>query len=178
MRAEALHSQVLLADMSRIQNHNFRTTMIKKITLSIIFLSGVLFGGDAETNVLTLKLYPYIFLESTGENKFTLEGKSIIPIKGFSKESDAKRLSVLLSLKQNILYQNGDGNKIFLIGNFEDDGLFNLKNWFIVSPFLSYDIVDEEVLPQESKLTKRVKFQAADFSIDVPNMNFFVRAIE
>ncbi len=117
-------------------------------------------------------------MECTGENKFTLEGKSIIPIKGFSKESDAKRLLALLSLKENILYQNGDGNKIFLIGSFADDGLFKLKNWFIVSPFLSYDIVDEEVLPQESKLTKRVKFQAADFSIDVPDMNFFVRAIE
>ncbi len=124
------------------------------------------------------RLYPYIFTESTGNNTFVVTERGIRPIKNFSPTSNPIAVLALRSLKFNILYENADGTKIFLLGAFNDrDSIFTLTGWFIVAPFFSREIVDEEELPQRIRLVSRNEFVGSDFAEDVPSPGVFVRPI-
>lgn len=120
-------------------------------------------------------LYPFIFTESTGDNRFLLFDKKLHPLKAFSLKSNRDAVVALNALNANILYVNGDGTKIFLFGEYhEKDSTFSLTAWFILSPFMSNDIIDEKELPQRFLLNRRTTLVASDFSKSISSPSDFV----
>ena len=123
----------------------------------------------------SVKLYPFIFAETTGSNKSILIDKKIRSVQNFSAQSTPSALKSLQALKSNILYENGGGNKIFIRGVYNDsDGAFILKSWFIIAPFFSRELISEEKLPHEYKLVKREGLRAEDFGVNVGELSKFV----
>ncbi|MBK1882012.1 hypothetical protein JIN85_06270 [Luteolibacter pohnpeiensis] len=148
---------------------------IFKLMIIAFILSS--FGVAEEVKVD--RIYPYIFAESTGDNKFTICDKSIKPIRRFALDSNMESVNTLMALRYNVIYPNSDGTKIFLRGEYNIvDSSFRLTGWFIVSPFVSRDVVDVNKLPQEYKTVKRVNLVADDFRIPVTNLKLYVRTIE
>lgn len=123
----------------------------------------------------SVRIYPYIFTESTGSNKSTLVGKELKPILKFSSKSSPEAVKSLMALKSNILYENGDGNKIFLRGDYEEiERSFVLRSWFIVAPFYSRELIDEDKLPHEYRVVSRNNFINSDFATPPNDLSVFV----
>jgi hypothetical protein len=125
-----------------------------------------------------IRLCPYIFKESTGDNMFVVFNKAIQPIRDFSKSSNTEAVDALKQLKSNVLYPNSDGTRIFLIGHYDvNTRMFSLRGWFIVSPFLSTEVIDEKSLPHEIRNVKKIKLDRSDFSGEVRDLGQYVRSM-
>jgi hypothetical protein len=121
------------------------------------------------------RIYPFVFKESTDDNLFVISDKAIRPIKGFAPASNASAVKALKSLRANIIYENGDGTKMFLLGVYNSkDAIFTLSAWFIAAPFFAQEIVNEEELPQRLRLELRTALRPSDFSAPVEKPTSFV----
>src|SRR2546423_13535394 len=86
----------------------------------IIFLSTVFLIASCVTYARgQAHEYGYIFHESTGQNQFVLIGRRRVPVTFDRIGSDQIALHALMSLKTSILYANGDGRSITLVGEFQ-----------------------------------------------------------
>jgi hypothetical protein len=153
---------------------------MKTTFLIVTALFGIAILGDPITAAEPSKsesqhIYPFIFKESTGENLFVISDKALRPIKSFAPSSNATAVEALKSLKANIIYENGDGTKIFLLGAYNNkDGTFTLTAWFIAAPFYSREIVNEAELPHRQRLELRTALHSGDFSATVDKPTSFV----
>jgi hypothetical protein len=126
-----------------------------------------------------IQIFPFVFSESTGDNQFVLSNGALRPIKLFEPESNKKALIALNSLKANIIYPNGVGNKIYVLGLYNElTASFNLRSWFIITPFVSQDLIDEKEIPQNFKLTNRKKLLKTDFLIPVADPSIYLLDID
>lgn len=150
-----------------------KRTFLCHIAMSMLACGGVCLSNEVEEN----RLYPFVFKESTADTQFVLADSQLLPVRSFSADSNAKAVAALTALKANILYPNADGTKIFLTGSHDGKSVFTLKGWFIVSPFLSSELVDEAVLPHRFRLVKRLHLIATDFSIGGVDPGGFVRSL-
>lgn len=123
----------------------------------------------------SLRVYPYIFKESTDDHMFVIADKALRPIKGFTSLSNMTSVNALNSLRANVLYENGDGTKMFLLGSYDNENAtFTLSAWFIIAPFLSREVVNEKELPHRTKLNLRNNLRIGDFSTKVATPSSFV----
>lgn len=108
--------------------------------------------------------YGYVFQESTGENQYLLLQSRRVPIKHFAATSDQKALKSLQALKWNILYSNAGGDRIFVIGEYDDQSQsFRLKHWYIKVPFQKLVIEDETHVPQKTLTVTAQSLKRTDF---------------
>lgn len=154
------------------------TSVTKWTFLCHIAISMLACGGVCRPNeVDESRLYPFVFKESTGDSQFVLADSRLVPVRSFSRSSNDDAVAALRALRANILYPNGDGTKIFLRGSYDGESVFTLKSWFIVSPFVSSEIVDEAALPHRFRMVKRLHLIPTDFSIGGVDIGRFVRSV-
>jgi hypothetical protein len=121
----------------------------------------------AETNHTE---YGYIFHESSGQNEFLIRENDTIPIR-FSPSSEKLALNSLQRLKWNVLYLNGSGEEIKLLGKVDKkkqkDGEtyfeFILEHWYILTPFYKYADQDGLELPEKMKSDQLTKEDFKNF---------------
>ena len=111
--------------------------------------------------------YGYVFHESTGPNQYIIMEGRQVPIKGLvSDASDQLALKSLQALKWNVLYPNGDGDKIFVRGEYDPQSQsFRLTHWYIKTPFESLAIEDETDVPHNVHKVTRDSLERTDFEI-------------
>ena len=108
--------------------------------------------------------YGYVFHESTGENQYLLREGRRVAIKHFADTSDQKALKSLQALKWNILYLNAGGDRIFVIGEYDDQSQsFQLKHWYIKVPFQKLVIEDETHVPHKTHTVTAQSLERTDF---------------
>ena len=108
--------------------------------------------------------YGYIFHESTGQNQFILIGRRQVPITFDQVGSDRIALHALISLKASILYGNGNGRSIIVVGEFQArTHVFTLGRWYIRTPFVEWVVKDETHIPHQVKRRVRHSLRREDF---------------
>ena len=108
--------------------------------------------------------YGYIFHESTGQNQFILIGRRRVPITFDQTGSDQIALHALMSLNPSILYGNGDGRSMTLVGEFQARmHIFTLRHWYIRMPFVEWAVKDETHIPHQVDRRVRHTLRREDF---------------
>ena len=108
--------------------------------------------------------YRYIFHESTGQNQFILIGRRRVSFTFDQIVSDQIALHALMSLRPSILYGNGDGRSIILVGEFQArTHVFRLRHWYIRTPFVEWAVKDETHIPHQVKRRVRHSLRREDF---------------
>jgi hypothetical protein len=132
-------------------------------TLPILLLS-LLIAFAACDRGKRVTEYGYVFQESTGENQYLVLESRRVPIKRFAATSDQKALKSLHALKWNILYLNAGGDRIFVIGEYDNQSQsFRLEHWYIKVPFQKLVIEDETHVPQKTHTVTVQSLERTDF---------------
>jgi hypothetical protein len=107
--------------------------------------------------------YGYVFQESTGQNQYILINGQKAPVK-FSDASDQIALKSLYALKPSILYANSDGQRIFGVGEYDNQSQsLRLSHWYIKVPFEEIVVEDEERIPHTVHKITRQSLERTDF---------------
>jgi hypothetical protein len=73
-------------------------------------------------------------------------------------------LHALISLKASIVYGNGDGKSINLVGEFRArTHVFTLKHWYLRVPFVEWAVKDETHIPHQVNRRVRHTLRREDF---------------
>ena len=108
--------------------------------------------------------YGYVFQESTGQNQYILIDGRKAPIKFNSNASNQIALKSLYALKAGILYENSEGDQIFVTGEYDNQSqLFRLSHWYIKVPFEEIVIDDETRIPHTGHKVARKFLERTDF---------------
>lgn len=107
--------------------------------------------------------YGYVFQESTGQNQYILLDGRKVPVK-FNNASNQIALQSLYALKTGILYENSEGDRIFVVGEYDDQSQsFRLNHWYIRVPFGEMVIDDETRIPHTGHKVTRQSLERTDF---------------
>src|SRR5687767_3617892 len=107
--------------------------VLRTLPILVLSLLAALPGCDRNQNVTE---YGYVFQESTGENQYLLKEGRRVTLKHFADTSDQKALKSLQALSWNVLYLNSSGDRIFVVGKYDDQSQsFRLTHWYIKVPF-------------------------------------------
>jgi hypothetical protein len=102
--------------------------------------------------------------KSTGENQYLLNEGRRVTLKHFADTSDQKALKSLQALSWNFLYLNSSGDRIFVIGEYDDQSQsFRLTHWYIKVPFEKLVIEDETHVPQKTHTVTAQSLERTDF---------------
>lgn len=138
--------------------------MSTKVGTVVMLLWITVFSGCGSND----KEYGYVFEETTGQNQFIVIERLKFPVKAFISDAPNKvALDSLLALKWNVLYANGAGDRIVLVGEYEPHGKsFRLTHWYLKVPFEALVVKDEAVVPHEIHKVTRQSLERTDFESD------------
>lgn len=136
------------------------TKKLGTLHLLLTFLLTLFVGCEPKK---TVNEYGYVFQESTGQNQYILINGQKAPVK-FSDASDQVALKSLQALKPSILYENSDGQRIFVSGEYDNQSqLLRLSHWYIKVPFEEIVVDDEERIPHTVHRITRQSLERTDF---------------
>jgi hypothetical protein len=107
--------------------------------------------------------YGYVFQESTGQNQYILIDGQKAPVR-FSDASNQIALKSLYALKTGILYENSEGDRIFVVGEYDNQSQsFGLSHWYIKVPFEEIVTEDEARVPHTVHKVTHQSLERTDF---------------
>jgi HEAT repeat protein len=107
--------------------------------------------------------YGYVFEESTRPNQYIMIDGRKNPIE-FDEASTRIAVKSLAALKPGILYQNSQGDRIFVAGEYDNQShSFRLSHWYIKVPFQEVLTKDETQVPHKFHSRRRDSLKRTDF---------------
>lgn len=131
-------------------------------TLPLLLTSLVVSLGWCDGNK-KMSEYGYVFHESTGQSQYIIMDGREVPVK-FDDASNQIALKSFYALKPGIVYQNNEGDRIFVLGDYDRQSQsFRLSHWYIKVPFEEVVIEDETHIPHNVHKVTRQSLERTDF---------------